>query len=142
MDLICYFSSSMKLAACILMLATLSYWAETLWLPSKIGGIQGTCKATGDRCCRKIQATACGGSQEKSSPSKNAPCKDCGNTASCINCPLCYMATAVDGYLSGILFVPHHSTYPSMADRRLSDYYGRSWKPPNSVPRSTERIIS
>lgn len=127
--------------AVILLLAALAYWTETVRVPMTM-----TAKSEKPMCCKMSGHDACkaaaSGGPVKSikaglpargnGAAKGSPCQDCNNTANCLNCPLCYMATPPVSYHAGILYPAFTSDYAAMLAGTPTDYSFPSWKPPDA----------
>jgi hypothetical protein len=125
----------------------MAYLTETVRVPAQIA-----VKAVKSTCCKKRQVPVCGhvpaaeksdGGKKsscnrrtmgKNAGEKNEPCsnQDCNNTAGCINCPMCYIATAPAAYHTGILYPSLVADYATMSAGRPTDYACLSWKPPDA----------
>ena len=144
MVLIVYFYR-VKISAVILLLAALAYWTETVRVPLTM-----TAKTEKPMCCKMSGHAKCGaaasaesgksiksgfpagGNAGRNGAAKGTACPDCNNTANCLNCPLCYMATPPVSYHAGILYSAITSDYAAMPAGTPTDYCSPSWKPPDA----------
>jgi hypothetical protein len=143
----------MRAQAYILLLASLVYTMETIQLPAKIAMAQDQPASAGlplptalsvstrvpavtgmsGRCCRSMKKDACHKTAHAPTPKGKCPTRDCGDTANCSNCPLCYLATLTAIYLPEPLYLLYTADFPGMPTGAISDYYCQSWKPPDAA---------
>jgi len=121
----------MKWPVYILLMASLTYFGETIRLPFHL--LEQQQAATAVSTCNMEKGQQCPYEHEQSKNKSTHDCKGCCNpTANCTNCPLCYTAELTATYTSAGVSTSVKQHYPEIPGQALTDYAASSWKPPNA----------